>query len=63
MTDDETISYLNYLITGKWINFKLPKKTYIELKFLLGEEYIGGLEPKVGDKHLRVIAIDIAKHV
>ncbi|MFN8770817.1 MAG: hypothetical protein ACK5Z5_05665 [Neisseriaceae bacterium] len=58
MAEDETISYLNYLITGKWIKFKLPKKTYIELKFLLGEEYIGGLEPQVGDKHLRVVAID-----
>lgn len=58
MTNDETISYLRYLLTGEWINLKLPKKTYIELKFLLGEDYIGGLDPQVGNKHMRVIAID-----
>lgn len=58
MSNDETVSYLNYLITNSWINFKLPKKTYINLKWLLVEGMIGGLEAMVGDKHLRVVAID-----
>ena len=58
MTDDETVSYLNCLISGKWINFKLPTKTYVDLRFLLGDDYISGLEPKIGDKHVRIIAID-----
>ncbi len=58
MSDNETVSYLNCLISGKWINFKLPTKTYVDLRFLLGDDYISGLEPKIGSKHIRVIAID-----
>lgn len=58
MTDNETISYLNYLVTNQWINIKLPKNTYVNLKWLLVEELTGGLEGKVGEKHLRTVAID-----
>jgi type IV secretion system protein TrbE len=58
MNDDETVSYLNYVITGKWVDFKLPTKSYIDLRYLLGDDYINGLEPKIGSKHLKIIAID-----
>lgn len=58
LSENETVEYLNYLITGKWVKFKLPKKTYIDLRYLLSQEYISGLEPKIGNMHIRVIAID-----
>lgn len=58
MSDNETVTYLNYIITGKWINIKLPKRTYIDLKYLLGEDFISGVEGQIGNKHVRVIAID-----
>lgn len=58
LNNNDTVSYLNYLITGSWMSFKIPKNVYCDLRMLLGEEYISGLEPQVGKKHLRVIAID-----
>jgi type IV secretion/conjugal transfer VirB4 family ATPase len=58
LTDNETMTYLNYLVTGKWIKFELPEITYTDLKYHVTEEYISGLEPKVGSMNIRIIAID-----
>lgn len=58
LNDEETISLLNYEVTGEWINYKLPKNTYIEIKYLLSGEFLSGLEGKINNNHIRVIAID-----
>lgn len=58
MTNNETVSYLNYLVSHEWINFKLPQKTYVNLKTLMVQGMVGGIEGMVGDKHLRVVALD-----
>ena len=58
MSYNETLSYLNYLVSHEWINFKLPTNTYINIKSLLTQGMIGGIESMVGDKHVRIVAID-----
>lgn len=58
MSNDETVSYLNYLTTGIWINFKLPTKTYIDIKYLLTESFDVLTDCKVGDMHFKIVSID-----
>ena len=58
MDSNETLSYLHYLISGKWSKLQLPNNAFTELKHYLAEDFIAGFEPKVGDMYVRVISID-----
>ncbi|MFN8771019.1 MAG: hypothetical protein ACK5Z5_06575 [Neisseriaceae bacterium] len=58
MNDDETLTYLRWLLTGRYIETRLPKEMYTEIRHYLAEDFISGYEPKIGNKHIRVVTID-----
>jgi type IV secretion system protein TrbE len=58
MDSHETLTYLHYLISGKWTKLQLSPYSFIELRHFLAEDFVGGFEPKVGDSNIRVISID-----
>jgi type IV secretion system protein VirB4 len=58
MDSNETLSYLHYLISGKWTKLQLSPSSFVELRHFLAEDFIGGFEPKIGDSNIRVISID-----
>jgi len=58
MNSNDTVSYLHYLISGRWTKLQLPTSTFVELRHYLAEDFIAGFEPKVGDMNIRVISID-----
>ena len=57
LTDDETLTYLHSCISEKSHKVKAPE-TPMYLDALLADTPLtGGLEPKLGKKHLRTISI------
>ncbi|MBY0379364.1 MAG: hypothetical protein K2P99_03070 [Burkholderiales bacterium] len=58
MDSNETVSYLHYLISGRWNKLQLSPATFVELRHYLAEDFVAGFEPKVGEMNIRVISID-----
>lgn len=55
---DELLSYLNYCLVGTYHPVNLPPVP-MYLDAVLGvRDFIGGLEPRIENRHLRVVAID-----
>lgn len=55
---DEMLQYFHYCVTGENHPVNLPPCA-MYLDSLIGNtEFFGGIAPRVGDKHLRVIALD-----
>lgn len=58
MTDDEMLSYLNYCVTGDWIELHNPEEQFTELRYVIAnQDLINGFDPKVGDKFVRAISL------
>lgn len=55
---DQMLQFMNYAITGKNHPIRLPScPMYIDV--LLGnEDFIGGLKPRIGKKHISVVTIE-----
>lgn len=54
----ELLSYLESFISGELHRIRVPR-TPMYLDAVLGnQDFIGGIEPKIGDKHIAVISID-----
>ena len=58
MDDNETLSYLYWLMTDKRRRFRLPKNMYCEIRHYLAEEFISGYEPIIAGNGIRVVTID-----
>jgi type IV secretion system protein VirB4 len=56
--DDELLTYLRRSMTGVKAPVMLPDIPVFLNDMLAMEDFIGGLEPKLGDRHVRVISID-----
>lgn len=55
---DDLLAWLNCCIKGEWHPLNLPPVP-MYLDAVLGmREFVGGIEPRVADQHIRVIAID-----
>jgi type IV secretion/conjugal transfer VirB4 family ATPase len=55
---DEMLRYIRRCVTGEDFPFRLPQIP-VFLHDLIGcRDFEGGFEPKIGDKHMRVVAID-----
>ena len=58
ISDDEIYSYLQYCVTGTWIDLKVPNDHYTDLKYqIANQDFINGSAPMIGDKHVRVISL------
>lgn len=55
---DQTLQFMNFVITGKNHPIRLPScPMYIDA-ILGNQDFVGGLKPRIGKKHIKVIAID-----
>jgi type IV secretion system protein VirB4 len=58
IVEDELLQYLEYTVSGVTRPVRLPPIP-MYLDALIGcYDFVGGIEPKVGDNHIRVIAVD-----
>jgi len=53
-----TLSIINHYITGKNHPIKLPPIPMYLDSIIGAKPFIGGLEPKIGDKYIKIVAID-----
>lgn len=53
---DETLSYLHSTISDRNEAIKLPEKNMLMDHFLYDTPLYGGLEPRIGKKHIRVVS-------
>lgn len=58
---DRLLQYVHYCITGDDHPVRLPPVP-MYLDALLAEDFIGGVEPRVGEKHLAIVALDGFPH-
>lgn len=59
---DETLTYLHSTVSDNARPLRLPKKPMLLDQYLYDAPLYGGLEPRIGKKHVRVISpIDFAK--
>ena len=58
LNDKETLTYLHSTISDKYHEVKVPEFSLLLDNFVTDTPLIGGLEPKLGNKHLRTISID-----
>lgn len=57
LTNDEMLSYLNFCVTGNWLNLKNPPYPHTEIRFVVAnQDIVNGFDPKVGDKYIRAIS-------
>ena len=56
--DDELLAYLRRSLTGVKAPVALPDIPVFLNDMLSMDDFVGGLEPKLGDRHVRVISID-----
>ena len=54
---DELLHYIHLAITGKDHPVCLPRIPVGLADLLASEDFVGGLRPRIGDKHIRVVAI------
>ena len=57
-THDQLLRYIRRCVTGLDHPFALPDLPCYLNEFLACEDFVAGMEPKIGRKHIRVIAID-----
>ncbi len=57
LTDDETLTYLHSTISTKAHDLRAPDLPVFLDAILADESFAGGLEPKIGDAHLRTLTI------
>lgn len=57
LDDDETLTYLHSTISGKRHRVVTPELPVFIDAVLADEPFTGGLEPKIGDAHLRTLTI------
>jgi len=58
MTDDEMLSYLNYCVTGNWLELHNPVEHFTEISYIVAnQDLINGFDPKVGEKFVRAISL------
>ncbi len=55
---DQLLRYLRRCITGDDHPFALPDIPAYLNELLAAQDFSGGIEPRVGDKHIRIIALD-----
>jgi len=55
---DQLLRYLRRCITGDDHPFALPDIPAYLNELLAAQDFSGGIEPRIGDKHIRVIALD-----
>jgi type IV secretion/conjugal transfer VirB4 family ATPase len=56
---DELLQYINETITGKRHRLRRPACVWgLADSVLSSEDFVGGMEPQIGPKHIRVVAID-----
>ena len=53
-----SLEYINFFITGKKHKINLPPVPMYLDSVIGAKNFIGGLEPKIGDKYIKVITID-----
>ena len=56
--DDGLLRYIRRCVNGLDHRFVLPEIPIYLNEILANEDLVGGIEPKIGEKHLRVLAID-----
>jgi type IV secretion/conjugal transfer VirB4 family ATPase len=56
--DDELLSYLRRCLTGVKGPVMLPEIPVFLNDMLAMEDFLGGMEPKLADRHLRVLSVD-----
>ena len=57
LTPDETLTYLHSCTSDNWRKLKMPNRPLLLDHYLCDAPFYGGLEPKLGDKHLRIVAV------
>jgi type IV secretion system protein VirB4 len=55
LNDDDMLTYLHSVISGDGRRLKMPDKPLLLDSFLYDTPLYGGLEPRIGKKHIRVI--------
>ncbi len=58
LAHDSLLRYVRRCVTGLDHSFVLPDIPIYLNQMLAAEDFLGGIEPKIGSKHLRVIAVD-----
>lgn len=58
LTDEETLSYLYSTVSTRRQTVRVPEMPVYLDAILIDEPLIGGLAPKLGDEHLRVLTIN-----
>ena len=56
--DDELLSYLRRCLTGEHFKVARPKIPVFLNDRLAADDFLGGIEPMLGDKHIAVITVD-----
>jgi len=57
-SNDKLLSYLHYCASGIHQPITLPKVPMYLDNLIGGQDFTGGMEPKIGDKFIKVVAID-----
>ena len=57
-TTDSLLRYVRRCVTGLDDPFVLPDIPVYLNQLIAAEDFVGGIEPKIGEKHVRVVAID-----
>jgi len=55
---DSLLRYLRRCVTGQNHPFVLPDIPIYLNQLVATEDFVGGIEPKIGERHLRVVAVD-----
>lgn len=54
---DELGSHLRFCLTGDLDPLRVPRNGVALRDFLFAEDFVGGFKPRIGDDHLRVVAV------
>ncbi len=58
LTDKETLTYLHGTVSDRSHQVKVPEIPLLLDHFITDTPLIGGLEPKLGEKHIKTVSID-----
>ena len=58
LTDKETLTYLHGTVSDRYHQVKVPEIPLLLDSFITDTPLLGGLEPKLGEKYLKVISLD-----
>ena len=57
LTGEELLTYLHYCMTGQKQKVQLPPVAMFVDSYLCHDNFVGGIRPRIGNKHIRVINI------